>query len=250
MDTRNFVSARSVRRQIMHELQEQQRRDSQCSENLRHIIARHTRAILNIISDLLMSFENGNITVQDRQFLEKFSSQQIEGWLKQREAEADAGKSLSRVRSSLSSAESEYNRLAPLGQMVSGWFSDEREKAQIIVAKQNRDALRRECQQAESKHQSEVERIRSYAERFLRDAMTPVGINALLESPRVSVKLRSALDALNREVTETWRNHTNAQSESLTKVSSATADLRQMYQMQRTNAPTPLLGATNAATRN
>jgi hypothetical protein len=252
MDTRNFISARNLRREMMHELQQQQRRDSDCSEKLRHVICQHTRAILNIISGLLMSYEKGNITDQDRQLFEKISpsSENLEAWLQKREAEADAAKALSGVRDLLSTAESEYGRLAPLGKTVTGWFSDEGEKAKINVAKQNRDSLRRECQQAESKYQLKVRTIRVNGERFLRDAMSSMSIAILLESPRINSTLRVALDVLHRDVTEIWRNHTKAQTESLDKVLSATADLVKMYQSEQVHPPTPLLGAENAATRN
>jgi hypothetical protein len=252
MDTRNFVSGRSLRRQVLYELQEQQKRDSQCSERLRQVICRHTRAILNIVSGLLLSYERGNITDQDTELFQKLSppSQTVEVWLTHREAEADATKGLSRLRQLLSSAESEYSRLAPFGTTVTGWFSDEREKAQINAARQNRDCLRRDFQQAELNHEAKLANIQSYSEHFLRKAMSPVGITALLANSRVNAKLRSALDALSRDVTEIWQNHANAQSESLAKVLSATTDLERMYQPSQTTATTILLGAANVGTRN
>jgi len=219
---------------------------------MRLAISRHTRTILGIVSDLLMSYSKSNLTDQDRALFITLMPSWLtpELWLQSRTKETEAALELARVKALLNSAESEYGRVAPLGKMVTGWFSNPQEKAQIDDAKAIRERLRRECQNAESNHDTKLATLHSNAEHFLRNAMSSEGIAGLLDKSSVRTKLQKALDAMNREVSKLWLDHTTAQTESLANVRSATSELLAMYSADHTTTQTPLLGASNAGTRN
>src|SRR5437870_8567384 len=119
MNTSNFLSARTLRRNIVRLLEEQQSLDSTCSEELRLVISRHTRTILTIVSELLLSFTEANITDQDRSLFLNLtrSSLTAESWLQSRAQENDAAVELARLKTLVNSADAEYSRIAPFGKV-------------------------------------------------------------------------------------------------------------------------------------
>jgi hypothetical protein len=252
MNTSNFLTARTLRRNIVRFLQEQQVQDSTCSEQLRLVISRHTRTILTIVSELLLSFTEANITDQDRSLFLNVtrSSLTAESWLQSRAQENDAAVELARLKTLVDTAEAEYSRLAPLGKVVTGWISSPQEKAQINAAKASRERLRREYQNAGSNHDARMATLHENAEHFLRNAMNSEGLAALLDKSSFRMKLRDALYAMNREISTLWLNHTRAQTESLENARLAISELVAMYGADHAKTHTPLLGVNNVATRN
>lgn len=209
MNTGNFLNARTLRRNVVKLLQEQQSQDSKCSEQLRLVISRHTRTILTIVSELLLSFTEANITDQDRSLFLNLtrSSLTADSWLQSRAQENDAVVELARLNTLVTSAQAEYSRIAPLGR-ITGWVSVPQEKSQISAARVALARLRREYQNAESNHEVKLATLHQKAEHFLRHAMSSEGIAALVKESSVRTNLKIALDAMSKEISKLWLDHT------------------------------------------
>ena len=223
----SLVSARKLRRKLIKHLQQQQALDSAQAALLKQYFTDGHRRYLKAVGSYIAQ---ADFTSERNEFLRTLCSEvTVEEFNSLQEQRQQTQACILLAQKELKKAEAAYSSVAPLGVTVSGWFSNDEEKAEIRRRKREKD----KCESTLSQHQLTLAQLENslsaMCDFYLRASTTPHGLGMFTTVSPIREQVARILSDMSRDVSSTWNSLSSQQTESLIAMEQRILELRHIY---------------------
>ncbi len=209
-----------LRREIVAELEQQQKADSEAAKKIRNCLLANTKDLLDSLASLLESCgRDHEVTEPERLWFSRIArSFSVDRWVRCRTEHMREERKAESLRSSFERAQNSYNEVSKWGRLTRA-FMNENEKRIFDALKSRRDQISADLGSIENEIRRLEENLGQEARMFLDEAMSTESLESLRGTPALAFKpVQGILLKMTDEMKHLAGTHAAVQFKSLANV--------------------------------